>query len=88
VTILLSVLITIIAVLAIKAIYTRIKTASRDIDQPDVSQDDCKMEGNPCYETTTFRQITTSVHQARTESHDYDRVFARNTRVDQLAINN
>ena len=60
----------------IKAIYTRKRTASRDINQPgDISQD-CKMEGNPCYETITLRQITTaSMHQAPT--HDY-RVFAGN----------
>ena len=71
---LLSTLITVITVMAIKAIYMRKKTASRD--QPgDISQD-CKMEGNPCYETITLRQITTNVHQAH--AHDY-RVFAGNT---------
>ena len=63
VAVLLTILIAVITVMAIKAIYTRKKTASRDIDQP-------KMEGNPCYETVTLRQITSaSTHQAPT--HDY-----------------
>ena len=71
VAVLLSMLITIITVMAIKTIYTRKETASRDIDQPDISQD-CKMEGNPCYETVTLRQITASAHQAHT--HDYQEI--------------
>ena len=71
VAVLLSMLITIITVMAIKIIYTRKKTASRDIDQPDIYQD-CKMEGNPCYETVTLRQTTASVHQAH--AHDYQEI--------------
>ena len=67
----LSMLITVITVMAIKIIYTRKKTASRDVDQPDISQD-CKMEGNPCYETVTLRQITASAHQAH--AHDYQEI--------------
>lgn len=70
VAILLSILILVITVLAIKTLYTK-RTADRQ-DQPDhnISQD-CKMEGNPCYETTTFRQVTTSSAQACTHDYQY-----------------
>ena len=68
VAILLSILILVITVLSIKTLYIR-RTAVRQ-DQPDhgISQD-CKMEGNPCYETTAFRQVTMS--SAQTCTHDY-----------------
>ena len=67
VAILFSMLITTITVATIKAICTR-KTPGSE-DQAGTIQD-CKMEGNPCYETVTLRQITTSA-QAHTQDYRY-----------------
>ena len=68
VAVLFSILITIITVTTIMVICKR-KTPGSSEDQAETTQD-CKMEGNPCYETVTFSQVTTAA-QAHTQDYRY-----------------